>query len=203
MNGDMDIYRLASGFDDPELGSQQTFRAIVNALDNPGHPVQIKSKLSFPGVLNPASAAIFLTLCNEKTTVWTDLSWNFLLVEWFQYQCGCNIVIEPCMADLALITNPITMPPLVNFRIYDEELSDTSTMLIIQVDELSLNAAMPPFGSVVDKTAAPSLLEVSVNFWDDWDQQSKLFSPGVDIFLTCDDIITALPQSIGQDIQNH
>jgi alpha-D-ribose 1-methylphosphonate 5-triphosphate synthase subunit PhnH len=60
--------------------------------------------------LNPASAAIFLTLGNDETTVWSDLNWSFPLIEWFQFQCGCSIVTEPCMASLALITKPIAMP---------------------------------------------------------------------------------------------
>jgi alpha-D-ribose 1-methylphosphonate 5-triphosphate synthase subunit PhnH len=43
MHGSMDLHHLTPGFDDPELVNQQTFRAIVKALDNPGYLVRIKS----------------------------------------------------------------------------------------------------------------------------------------------------------------
>ena len=138
----MDLYDLTPGFDDPELGSQQTFRAIVKALDNPGSLVQIKSKLSAPSVLNSASAALFLTLCHNETKVWADLTWNYPLIDWFQYQCGCSIVTEPCMASLALITKSTGMPPLDHFRNGDDEHSDVSAKLIVQIGELSPNASM-------------------------------------------------------------
>lgn len=196
MYGSMDLYQSTPGFNDPELGTQQTFRAIVKALDYPGHLVQIKSKLSVPGILNPASAAIFLTLGNDETSVWADLNWNFPLIEWFQYQCGCSIVTEPCMASLALITKPITMPPLDHFRIGDEEQPGTSVTLIVQVGELSVNAVVSAIGPVENKMATRTPMVEPVNLWDHWYQHSNLFSLGVDIFLTCDDILTALPHSI-------
>jgi alpha-D-ribose 1-methylphosphonate 5-triphosphate synthase subunit PhnH len=195
LNGNMDLSRLMPGFDDPELGSQQTFRAIVKALDNPGHLVQIRSKLSAPGDLNPASAAIFLTLSHDKTTFWADLNWTFPLIEWFQYQCGCNIVTEPCMADLALITNPIAMPPLDYFRIGDDDNPDNCTTLIVQVGDLSTTATMNPIETVVNKMTTRSFLEVSPNFWDHWYFQSRRFPLGVDIFLTCNDMLAAMPRA--------
>jgi alpha-D-ribose 1-methylphosphonate 5-triphosphate synthase subunit PhnH len=56
----LDLNYLSPGFDDLELGSQQAFRAMVEALDHPGHSVQIRSKLSVPGDLND----VFLTYDN-------------------------------------------------------------------------------------------------------------------------------------------
>ena len=42
MKRESDRFFLTNGFDDPELGSQQAFRAMVKALDNPGRFFQIK-----------------------------------------------------------------------------------------------------------------------------------------------------------------
>jgi alpha-D-ribose 1-methylphosphonate 5-triphosphate synthase subunit PhnH len=197
LNSDRDFYYLAPGFDDPELGTQQTFRAMVKALDHPGHFVQIKSKLSVPEVLNPASAALFLTLCNDKTTVWADLNWNCALIEWFQYQCGCSIVTEPCMASLALITNPVAMPPLDQFKMGDDEDPDAAATLIVQVREMLANNAWNPIRSVVRQMTTRSPMGMPANFWDQWLQQSERFPLRLDIFLTCDDNLTVMPQSIG------
>jgi alpha-D-ribose 1-methylphosphonate 5-triphosphate synthase subunit PhnH len=196
MHGSMEIIHLTPGYDDLELVNQQTFRAIVKALDNPGYLVRIKSKLSVPGVLNPASAAIFLTLGNDETTVWSDLNWSSPLIEWFQFQCGCSIVTEPCMASLALITKPIAMPPLDHFRIGGEEQPGTSATLIVQVGELSANATMSPTRMEKNKTIKRKLMKEPMNYWDHWYQQSAFLCQGADIFLTCDDVMISLPHPV-------
>jgi alpha-D-ribose 1-methylphosphonate 5-triphosphate synthase subunit PhnH len=201
MHSSMDLYQLIPGFDDSELVAQQNFRAIVKALDNPGRLVKIKNRFPVPGVLNPASAAIFLTLGSDEAPVWADLSWSSPLIEWFQYQCGCSIVTEPCMASLALITKPIAMPPLDHFRIGGEEQSDTSATLIIQVDELFANTISSPTRTRKNETLIRKPIKEPINFWDHWQQQSTFFSPDVDIFLTCDDVMISLPHPIRQEIQ--
>ena len=197
MNGDSNVCHFTMGFDDPELGSQQTFRAMVKALDNPGDLVQIQSKLSVPNALDPASAALFLTLCDDRTTVWADLNWNFPLIDWFQLQCGCDIVTEPCMASLALITKPNTMPPLDHFRIGDNEDPDTSATLIVQVDKLSENTAKNPIRWILNRMSARSLKGVPAHLRNLWSQQSYLPPWSVDIFLTCDDSLAVMPQLSG------
>ena len=196
MNRALDLKYLSPGFDDPELANQQTFRAMVKALDHPGHPVQIKNKLSIPGCLNPASAALFRMLCHEETTVWADLNWDFPSIEWFQYQCGCTPVTEPCMANLALITEPLRMPPLDQFRISDPEQPETAVTLVVQIGGLSDNAAMSPLDSVVNQMKTHTLKDMPVNFWDHWHEQSNRYPLGLDIFLTCENFLTVMPPSI-------
>ncbi len=193
MNRALDINYLSPGFDDPELANQQTFRAMVKALDHPGHPVQIKNKPSIPGCFNPAFAALFLMLCHEETTVWADLNWDFPLIEWFQYQCGCTLVTEPCMASLALITKPATMPPLDHFRISDHEQPETVPTLIVEVDGLSAGTSMGPMPTVISQMTIRKLMEVPVNFWNNWHTLPDRRPPSLDVFLTCDNILTALP----------
>ena len=197
MNGDSNVCHFTMGFDEPELGSQQTFRAMVKALDNPGDLVQIQSKLSVPKALDPASAALFLILCNDRTTVWADLDWNWPLIHWFHLQCGCDIVTEPCMASLALITKPNTMPPLDRFRIGDNEDPDTSVTLIVQVDRLSANTAKNQICWIINRMRTPSLKGVPAHLWDLWSQQSYGVPWSVDIFLTCDNTLTVIPQLSG------
>ncbi|MGD9301185.1 MAG: phosphonate C-P lyase system protein PhnH [Desulfobacterales bacterium] len=194
MTGALDSNYSSWGFDDPEHADQQTFRAMVKALDHPGHPVQLKSKLSVPGDLNPASAALLLMLCHGETTVWADLSWDFPIIEWFQCQCGCTLVTEPCMASLALITKPSTMPPLEHFRIGDYERPETASSLIIQVTSLSAATPMNSTPAVANQARLRSPMEeVPAKFWTYWYKQSIRHPPGLDIFFTCDDILAVLP----------
>jgi alpha-D-ribose 1-methylphosphonate 5-triphosphate synthase subunit PhnH len=76
MISEMDLQEPAPGFENPVLGPQQTFRAILEAMAKPGIPVKIKSRLYFPEGLNTASAAVCLTLFDNETPLWTDLNWN-------------------------------------------------------------------------------------------------------------------------------
>lgn len=197
MIGDSNVCHFTMWFDDPELGSQQTFRAMVKTLDNPGNLVQIHSKLSVPKALYPTSAALILILCDDRTTVWSDLNWNFPLIDWFQIQCGCDIVTEPCMASLALITKPNTMPPLDCLRIGDNEDHDTSVTLIVQVDRLSANTAKSQIWWIINRMRTLSLKGVPAHLWDLWSQQSYRLSWSVDIFLTCDNTLAVIPQLSG------
>ncbi len=68
MISEMDLQKLTLGFEDPDLGPQQTFRAILEAMAHPGQLVNIKSKLYFPELINMASAAVCLTLLNNEKT---------------------------------------------------------------------------------------------------------------------------------------
>jgi alpha-D-ribose 1-methylphosphonate 5-triphosphate synthase subunit PhnH len=106
------------------------------------------------------------------------------------------------MASLALITNPVTMPPLDQFKMGDEENPDTAATLIVQVGEMPANTVWNSIRSAVRQMTTRSLMGIPANFWDHWLQQSERFPLSVDIFLTCDDVLAALPHSSGQVVKN-
>ena len=55
MESDKAARALTPAFEDPELGSEQSFRAILEAMVHPGRCVRINSKLFVPDLLNAAS----------------------------------------------------------------------------------------------------------------------------------------------------
>ena len=73
MNGAPALKLWRDRFDDPALGSQQTFRAISAAMKHPGQLVTIHGNPQIPDVLNSASAATCLTLLDHDTPVWIDV----------------------------------------------------------------------------------------------------------------------------------
>jgi alpha-D-ribose 1-methylphosphonate 5-triphosphate synthase subunit PhnH len=195
MTSEMDVQELAPGFENPVLGPQQTFRAILEAMAHPGMRVKINSKLYIPELLNTASAAVCLTLFDDETPVWTDLSWNSSAINWFQSQCGCSVVTEPCMAHFALITQPSTMPPLDDFKIGDDEHPESAATLIIQVDRFNGDKVKSLSGPGIKTTTYFSPKGIRPQFWKEWQLQAALFPLGVDVFFTCNDILAALPRT--------
>jgi alpha-D-ribose 1-methylphosphonate 5-triphosphate synthase subunit PhnH len=196
MKSEMDVQAPPSGFEDPVSGPQQTFRAILEAMAYPGQLIKLTSKLHMPELLNTASAAACLTLLDDETPFWTDLSWNSSVINWFQTQCGCSVVTEPCMARFALITQPAIMPPLENFKIGDDKHPESAATLIVQVERFNDRQVKILSGPGIKKTIHFGPVGIKPNFWEEWQLQAALFPLGVDAFFTCNDILAALPRTI-------
>jgi alpha-D-ribose 1-methylphosphonate 5-triphosphate synthase subunit PhnH len=195
MISEIDLKEPTLGFEDPVLGPQQPFRAILEAMAHPGMPVKINSKLYFPERLNTASAAVCLTLLDDETPLWTDLSWNSSAVHWFQSQCGCSVVTEPSMAHFALITRPSAMPPLDDFKIGDEDRPESAATLIVQVERFNDHNDKILSGPGTKSGTHFSPVGIHSQFWEQWQGQEALFPLGVDVFFTCKDLLAALPRT--------
>ena len=195
MTSEVDVPALEPGFENPVLGPQQTFRAILDALAYPGQLVKIKSKLNVPEVLNAASAAICLTLLDDETPLWTDLSWNSFALEWFQFHCSCSVVTEPCMAHFALITQPAEMPSIDDFKIGDDAHPESAATLIIQVERFNDHNGKILRGPGIKTPTNFAPAGIQAKFWEQWQLQAALFPLGVDVFFTFNDILAALPRT--------
>jgi alpha-D-ribose 1-methylphosphonate 5-triphosphate synthase subunit PhnH len=183
------------GSKNPMLGSYQTFRTILKAMSHPGQLVKIKSKAYVPELLNKASAAVCLTMLDHEIPLWTDLSWSSSAFNWFQSQCGCSLVTEPCMAHFALITQPAFMPPLSHFKIGDDQRPGNAATLIIQVERFNGHQAKVLYGAGIKTTTYFAPTNIPAKFWEEWQLQTSLLPLGVDAFFTCDDILAALPRT--------
>jgi phosphonate C-P lyase system protein PhnH len=136
MNGEPALKLWRDRFDNPALGSQQTFRSILAAMDHPGQLVTIREIPQAPDVLNSASAATCLTLLDYETPVWTDVDRKSPAISWLQSGCGGAVVTETCMANFAIITKPAAMPALDRFRVGQYEYPDKATTIVVQVDDI-------------------------------------------------------------------
>ena len=171
----------------------ETFRAIVQALDNPGTIVYLESQNDPPLPLHSASAAVIEALVHPETPVWIDLDWNSPPADWLQTVCGGSLVTEPCMAAFALVTQPSCMPSLLQFCLSQEESPDALTTIILQVKGLSAQhdptLTMP--GMQRKLRIAPSGLPA--RFWSEWENRRLLQPLGMDILFTCKSAVMAMP----------
>jgi alpha-D-ribose 1-methylphosphonate 5-triphosphate synthase subunit PhnH len=115
---------------------------------------------------------------------------------WLQFSCESSVVTEPCMANFTIITKPATMPALNRFRIGRHEYSEKVTTIVVQVDDIlpAANTNSESSDLFVDKIPHLELKGVPDYFWHQWQQLSNLYPLGIDVFFTCDDVLTALPK---------
>jgi alpha-D-ribose 1-methylphosphonate 5-triphosphate synthase subunit PhnH len=195
MKFEMDTQTTPQGFEDPVSGPQKTFRAILEAMAYPGQLIKLTNKLHIPPQLNTASAAACLTLLDNETPLWTDLSWDSSAIDWFQFHCGCSVVTEPCMAHFALITQSAAMPPLDHFNIGDDQHPESAATLIVQVERFNDHQVKILSGPGIKTTVHFGPSGIQPAFWEEWQLQAALFPLGVDVFFTCNDMLAALPRT--------
>lgn len=69
---------IAPGFSDLTHQSQQSFKAIMDAMAQPGKIYDAPHKLNAAGTLNPVAAMVALTFVTQKpTSIWTK-HWTVL-----------------------------------------------------------------------------------------------------------------------------
>ena len=188
-------HHWSHGFDDPAIGSQKTWRSIIDAMANPGRLVTIHENPYAPAVFNPASAATCLTLLADETPVWTDLSWQNPAISWLQFCCDSSVVSEPCMANFAIVTRPASMPPLDYFRVARFEYLEIATTVVIQVDDILPRADNKYSDISFDNFTQLELKGVPDNFWQQWQKLCQKYPLGIDIFFTCEDVLMSLPKN--------
>lgn len=183
------------GFDDSAYGSCQAFRAIFEAMEHPGKLVTIREYPDAPGVFHSATAAACLILLDDQTPVWTDSDGQSPAISWLLLGFGSSVVTEPSMAHFAIITKPAAMPPLENFRIGRYEYCEKATTIVVQVDDILLMDVDNRYFTITgNRNIQLALKGVRKNFRHQWLQLFSRYPLGIDIFITCDDILIALPK---------
>ena len=192
----IDLNRLTPGFSDPVQDSQQTFRAILDAIAHPGRIVTTDNTLSPPRPLNLASAAVCLTLLDFETTLWTDLKSHAKGTGWLRFHCGCSVVPDPSEAVFALITRNDTMPPVNKFNTGNDESPESSATLIIQTRGLSSSDGMRLTGPGIETFSTLKVEGLTKRFWQDRQSRFEMFPLGADIVFTCENRLAALPRTV-------
>ncbi|MBU2588981.1 MAG: phosphonate C-P lyase system protein PhnH [Alphaproteobacteria bacterium] len=186
---------LSPGFTNPVFESQHTFRRVLDAMSRPGLLINLDADLSAPADGIDAAAAIALALLDFETPIYLSPVPEWAgLAQWLRFHCGCPIVENPGDAAFALVRVD-AMPALDQFNSGDPKYPDRSATLIIVCPSLeggdSLRLAGP--GIADFRVIAPTGFDPA--FWDDVRQDRSKFQLGIDLILTSDNHIVALPRS--------
>ncbi|RUL63261.1 phosphonate C-P lyase system protein PhnH [Dyella dinghuensis] len=126
---------MLAAFANPVFDSQRTFRELLQAMARPAVPRLLPVLPPSPAPIAPAAMAILLTLCDATTSVWLQQP-DDNVVRHVRFHAGVKLAEQPLDADFALITDPLSMPPLDAFARGDMRYPDRSASLIVQVTAL-------------------------------------------------------------------
>lgn len=187
---------LEGGFAEPVFGAQRSFRALMDALANPGLPQRLEDA-EHPDALPAELAAVTLTLCDHDTAVWLDpaLAANEAVVAWLRFQTGAPLTAEPAQAQFALAANLEALPALNRFALGTDEYPDRSTTIALAVPSLEGGPALTLRGPGIkgSRTIAPTGLPA--DFVAQWAENRMLFQRGVDLLLVAVGRVIGLPRT--------
>jgi len=185
----------AAGFDDPVQQSQQTFRALLDAMARPGRVVTMETETGHPDGLAPALAAALLTLADLDTPVWLGAGVDTETVKtWLRFHSGAPLATRPEQAAFALL-DAAKMPALESFSFGTDESPERGATLLVQVPGLTGAPAMNWRGPGIKDSITMPFCGLDQAVWQRRAALASEFPRGVDLYLGCGRDLIALPRS--------
>ncbi len=180
------------GFADPVEHAQATFRAVLDAMARPGTLRQAGQGLTPPAPLDPATAAVLLTLVDYDTALWLDAA-AAPARDWIAFHCGAGFTATPERAAFALA---LALPDLASLSPGTHEQPETAATLILQVGGFTEGARYRLRGPGLRATSHLSVRGLPADFVARWQSNRAGFPLGVDLVLCAGTTLAALPRSV-------
>lgn len=180
------------GFADPAADAQSCFRAVLDAMSRPGTVVAAGAGLCSPAPLDPATAAVLLTLVDADTPLWLDPAAS-AAADWVAFHCGAPQAENIKAAAFACA---LAMPALSGLHPGTDLAPEASATLILQVPAMGRGT---PFRLSGPGLRAPAMLRLEGlpdNFAAQWAANHALYPCGVDVVLCAGEQLCALPRSV-------
>ncbi|HLB97375.1 MAG TPA: phosphonate C-P lyase system protein PhnH [Acetobacteraceae bacterium] len=180
------------GFADPVEQAQATFRAVLDAMARPGTLHRAGQGLTPPAPLDPATAAVLLTLVDHDTALWLDPAMAPAR-DWIAFHCGAGFAAAMGDAAFALA---LELPDLVSLSPGTHEQPETAATLILQVGSLTEGTRYRLRGPGLQATGHLSVRGLPADFVAIWHGNRAGFPLGVDLVLCAGTSLAALPRSV-------
>lgn len=193
----METQAIDGGFADPVFDGQKVFRAVMDAMAEPG-TIQSSGDLTVPPApLSAVAAAVALALCDADTPLWLDpaLQASSAARHWLGFHTGAPLTNTPADAHFALVSGPAELIALENFAQGTQEYPDRSTTLIMQVSSLSGGTALHLEGPGIETSASIAPTSLPRHFVEQWKQNHARFPRGVDVILAAPEGVACLPRT--------
>lgn len=189
---------LGAGFADPVAAAQSTFRAVLEAMAQPGAVREIAINVKAPTGVEPATAALFLTLLDHETPLWLGIGEQADgAARYFSFHCGCPIAERPGLARFALCQ---PTQDLTEFSVGTAEYPESSATILVQVPALEGGPAIGLRGPGIKDRAHIAPQGLSPPFWHVVERNAALFPRGADFVLVSGRQICALPRTTRPEV---
>ena len=188
---------LDGGFADPVLQSQTAFRAIMDALANPGTPQNLVSPPATTRSMSAELVSVLLTLTDHDTPVWLEnaLARDNAVTDFIGFHAGAPIVAEPGRAAFAFAGGADHLPALDQFNLGTQEYPDRSTTIVLAVPSFTGGATLVLRGPGIRDHAHISPPGLPWDFVAQWAANRDLFPRGIDLLLVAGGQVMGLPRS--------
>ena len=178
------------------IAAQATFRALMDAIAQPGSLRQVTYPAVAPSPIMRGTAAIALALFDQDTPVWLDSAMALSNVtEWIRFQTGATVTAESSAASFAVIADTRDWPALDRFSFGSNDYPDRATTLIVQVANLRDGDAIALRGPGIDGSTTLRMLGGSADLMARLSINQALFPRGIDVVFVADDVIAAIPRT--------
>ena len=187
---------IAPGFHDPVFQSQATFRAVLDALAEPGRDRPVAGLTEAPAPLSPVAAAVIATLADFETAVWRDACLRTPEIEaWLAFHTGAPAALDPARAVFAAIGTAETCPDFADFALGTDVDPSTSTTLVLQVTGFGAGRRYRLSGPGIDGTREVAITGAPADLAERLAANRALFPRGVDLILAGPTSVLGLPRT--------
>jgi len=187
---------IAPGFDDPVLRSQATFRALLDALAEPGSERTVAGIAAAPAPLGPVAAAVIATLADFETTVWRDAPLRTPEIEaWLAFHTGAPATLAADRAVFALLGDAEAAPDFADFALGSDVDPSTSTTLILAVAGFAEGRRYRLAGPGIDGAREVAIAGAPADLAARLAVNRTLFPCGVDLILAGPTSVIGLPRT--------
>lgn len=185
------------GFADTVLNSQEIFRALMDAMANPGRVISVSDLALAPAPLSPAIASIAATLLDHDAVVWCDkpVKASQDAIGWLKFHTGVELTNDPSQADFALVSDIENMPSFDSFAKGTSEYPDRSTTIILQVTGFDGSQELTLEGPGIKDNAVFAPNELPRMFIEQWAANRGVFPRGIDLIFAGNGVLAALPRT--------
>jgi alpha-D-ribose 1-methylphosphonate 5-triphosphate synthase subunit PhnH len=180
------------GFADPVGEAQATFRAVLDAMASPGRLHTVAEQLTAPAPLDPATAAVLLTLVDNETPLWPDAAARPAR-DWLAFHCGAAVIEAP---DKAAFAVALSLPDLATLPAGTHEAPEDSATLILQIAALGTGARYRLSGPGLREPAVLAASGLPADFAAAWQRNHAQYPCGIDVILCSGATLAALPRSV-------
>lgn len=184
-------------FNEDAIYSAENFRLLMEAMARPGKVLELPTRDRPSIALNAGSILTAVTLCDHETPIWLEPALETdSIVDFLRFECASPIVDEKDRAMFAFFQTCPLPQIFAEFAIGTPAYPDQSTTLILQVDGLSEQGPLSLTGPGIKSFHKLRVDGLASGFWNWWRENTARFPLGLDVILTTETQISALPRTV-------